>query len=114
MIPLNKPSTKTCRSTNHIGEFVKTRFPGFNYMLLYSSRDGLNIVYQSLFSKYGALRIAVSPLTCFSALYPIVLNGHTPVYIDINYKTLNINVEKLVQRNDIQGVQLIYLGGEST
>lgn len=111
MIPLNKPSVKPASPQKNIGEFVKNRFSGYNYKLLYSSRDGLNIVYQNLFERYGALRIAVSPLTCFSALYPIVLNGHTPVYIDIDNNTLNINVEELVRRNDIQGVQLIYLGG---
>lgn len=55
--------------------------------------------------------MAVSPLTCFIAIYPIVANGHTPVFVDIDPHTLNMSEEALMQHENIQAVQTIYLGG---
>lgn len=79
--------------------------------LTYSSREGLNVIYRKLYAERSALRVAVSPLTCFIALYPIVANGHTPVFIDIDAQTLNMSEEALIKGTDIQVVQTIYLGG---
>lgn len=79
--------------------------------LTYSSREGLNVIYRKLYAEYGALHVAVSPLTCFIALYSIVVNGHTPVFIDIDSMTLNMSEDELIKRTDVQVVQTIYLGG---
>lgn len=79
--------------------------------LTYSSREGLNVIYRKLYVERGSLRVAVSPLTCFNALYPIVANGHTPVFIDIDPETLNMSEDELIKRTDVQVVQTIYLGG---
>ena len=77
----------------------------------YSSREGLSLIYHHLYAERGAIRVAVSPLTCFIALYPIVENGHIPVFIDIDSNTLNMSEEALTQRDDIDAVQVIHLGG---
>lgn len=79
--------------------------------LTYSSREGLNVIYRKLYAEHGSLRVAVSPLTCFIAIYPMVANGHTPVFIDIDPETLNMSEDELIKRTDVQVVQTIYLGG---
>lgn len=79
--------------------------------LTYSSREGLNVIYRKLYEERGTMRIAVSPLTCFIAIYPMVVNGHIPVFIDIDPLTLNMDEEKLLQRTDVDAVQVIHLGG---
>lgn len=79
--------------------------------LTYSSREGLNVIYRKLYEERGALRVAVSPLTCFIAIYPMVANGHVSVFVDIDAETLNMDEEKLVARTDVDAVQVIHLGG---
>ena len=79
--------------------------------LVYSSREGLNVIYRKLYKDRGAMRVAVSPLMCFIAIYPIVANGHVPVFVDIDAETLNMDEEKLVARTDVDAVQVIHLGG---
>ena len=79
--------------------------------LTYSSREGLNVIYRKLYEERGSLRIAVSPLTCFIAIYPMVANGHVPVFVDIDAETLNMDEEKLMARTDVDAVQVIHLGG---
>lgn len=78
---------------------------------LYSSREGLDLVYSQLYKERGPLRVAVSPLTCFVALYPIVQNGHSIVFVDIDERTLNMNVDSLLTLDNIDVVQVIHLGG---
>lgn len=106
MITLNRPyriSTK--------GVIPADTLYDRNIKWLYSSREGLNMIYQHLYKERGSLCVAVSPLTCFVALYPIVNNGHTIRFVDINPLTFNIDEDKLTKLNDIDVVQLIYLGG---
>lgn len=79
--------------------------------LTYSSREGLNVIYRKLYAECGSLRMAVSPLTCFIAIYPMVANGHVPVFVDIDPETLNMDEEKLMARTDVDAVQVIHLGG---
>lgn len=110
MIPLNKPGTF---HFNEIGDVsvLTNRFPNYYCSILYSSRTGLNYIYQELYNKHGSLQVAVSPLTCFNALYPIVANGHSIVFVDINPETFNIDEDLLVNSEGIDVVQIIYLGG---
>ena len=79
--------------------------------IVYSSREGLSRVYRQLYEERGAMRVAVSPLTCFIAIYPMVANGHVPVFVDIDPETLNMSEEALMAHEDVQAVQVIYLGG---
>lgn len=106
MISLNRPYDIEGHSAGKPHEWE-----GRNMEITYSSREGLNRIYRHLYEERGALRVAVSPLTCFIAIYPIVANGHIPVYIDIDPKTLNMSEEALMTHEDIQAVQTIYLGG---
>ncbi len=106
MIPLNKPG--------HINSFA--RGEGFTQALagrkqtyLFTAGDGLNLIYRELYAKHGSLRVAVSPLTCFQAIYPIVMNGHTPVLVDINPDTLLIDPTKIPA--DVDAIEAIHLGG---
>lgn len=106
MITLNRPyriSTK--------GVIPADTLYDRNIKWLYSSREGLNMIYQHLYKERGSLCVAVSPLTCFVALYPIINNGHTIQFVDINPSTFNIDEDKLTKLNDVDVIQLIYLGG---
>ena len=107
MITLNRPYRI---STKHVTPAIDTLYDR-NITWLYSSREGLNMIYQHLYKQRGSLRVAVSPLTCFVALYPIINNGHTIEFVDINESTFNIDEDKLTQLTNIDVVQLIYLGG---
>lgn len=106
MISLNRPY-----DINGKGERKVHTWESRNLVMTYSSREGLNRIYKQLYLERGSLRVAVSPLTCFIAIYPIVANGHIPVFIDINSETLNMSEEALSMHGDIQVVQTIYLGG---
>lgn len=107
MITLNRPYHI---STKHVTPTIETLYDR-DITWLYSSREGLNMIYQHLYKQRGSLRVAVSPLTCFVALYPIINNGHTIEFVDINESTFNINEDKLPQLTNIDVLQLIYLGG---
>ena len=109
MISLNRPIC--VYELNGSGNFFQENYAGYNYSLLFASRDCLNLIYKDLYEKYGKLRVLVSPLTCFIALYPIVSNGHIPVFADINPCTLNIDENNIIGRKDVQVLQIIYLGG---
>ena len=106
MISLNRPYDINGKSERKVHAWESR-----NLVMTYSSREGLNRIYKQLYLERGSLHVAVSPLTCFIAIYPIVANGHVPVFIDINPDTLNMSVEALNAHGDIQAVQTIYLGG---
>lgn len=107
MIPLNKPgySKITCNS-----DYINRNFANFHVRMTVSARDGLNLIYRDLYEKRGSLRIGISPFTCFHAIYPIVENGHTPVFIDIDTDTFNMDAS-LLYENNIDGVEVVHLGG---
>lgn len=106
MIPLNKPG--------HIKDFARGEeftqaLVGRQQTYLFTAGDGLNLIYRELYAKHGAMRVAVSPLTCFQAIYPIVMNGHTPVLVDIQPDTLLIDSTKIPA--DVDAIEVIHLGG---
>lgn len=108
MIPLNKPGRIKCSSYGQdlLGDF----FPNKKSFLVSTASDALNIVYKQLYEREGSLRVGVSPLVCFQAIYPIVCNGHIPVFMDINPDTFNLDVNKF-NDYDIQALEVIHLGG---
>lgn len=112
MIPLNKPNIKSVsgKYSDYV-EFVLSNFQGYNNYILSSAGDGLNSIYKSLYKKRGPLRVGVSPLACFQAIYPIVSNGHIPIFIDIDRDTFNIDIESLVKSPSIDVLEVIHLGG---
>ena len=108
MIPLNRPFIEKIDTDNDlVKDFEKL---GFHTSVFYSSRDGLNAIYSYLFKQKGSLKIAVSPLTCFVALFPIINNGHIPVFVDVNADTFNIDETELYNVN-VDAIQIIHLGG---
>ncbi len=111
MIPINKPVI----FQDKIGEYsdillpFKKIFPGFQITLTFSGRQALNIIYSNLYKSHGSMSVAVSPLTCFEALYPIIRNNHRICFVDINPDTLNMDERLIPEDSDI--VQPIHLGG---
>lgn len=116
MIPINKPlifdeivdlpkSTIIAQCKGIVSHYINKK----NIYFTYSARNALNQIYKFLYNMHGSLRVCVSPLTCFEALYPIINNGHIIKFIDINNETLNFD-ENLLQ-NDCEVIQVIHLGG---
>lgn len=108
MIPLNRPFRGNIATNDDLVKNFENL--GFYTSVFYSSRDGLNAIYRYLFKQKGSLRIAVSPLTCFVALYPIINNGHIPVFVDVNADTFNID-ETTLNYINVDAIQIIHLGG---
>lgn len=111
MIALNRPYDVRNRNAGRVEPKALDAARLEAMRLVYSSREGLNVIYRNLYEERGTMRVAVSPLTCFIAIYPIVANGHVPVFVDIDAETLNMDEEKLVARTDVDAVQVIHLGG---
>ncbi len=109
MIPLNKPGHLGFDSNRH--DFIAEHFQHKNVYYTSTASGALNIIYKKLYEDRGSLRIGVSPLTCFEAIYPIVINGHTPVFLDIDTHTFNLDTRLLAAHDDLQALQVIHLGG---
>jgi len=112
MIPLNKPLIFKSNAFPQSKEpeiILSELFPEHLINITFSARQGLNLIYKRLFTEFGCLRIAVSPLTCFEALYPIVENGHKIYFIDIDPDTFNMDESSINADADV--VQAIHLGG---
>ena len=55
------------------------------------------------------------PSVCWStSVYPIVQNGLIPVFMDSNPETLNINAEDINKYDNIKGIVLVHILGNST
>lgn len=112
MIPLNKPKVYhhffngSLKSTEDI---LKSLFDAKYIEMIFSARQGLDLIYKEIFNKKGSCKVAVSPLTCFEALYPIIHNKHSIVFVDINSQTFNMD-ENLIPK-DIDVIQPIHFGG---
>lgn len=112
MIPLSKPKLYhklSSRKDKSIIEILKSLLPHRKIKLVFSARQGLDIIYQELYRKKGSCKVAVSPLTCFDALYPIINNKHTIVFVDINPDTFNMDEELIPKGVDV--IQPIHFGG---
>lgn len=112
MLPLNRPLYTGLQRPDSSFDLlveIKNEFPEYYPQLVFSARQGLELIYADLFNTYGRCKVAVSPLTCFEALFPIIRNGHEIVYIDIDEYTLNMD-EKLIPP-DVSVIQAIHFGG---
>lgn len=109
MIPLNKPGFKKTKP----GEcFFKSHYSGINTRFLSNAGDGLHVIFSDLYKQKGSLRVGVCPLACTLALEPIIRNGHTPVFIDVNPDTFNLDSSLLESRvHDVDALEVIHLGG---
>lgn len=111
MIPLNKPCIKSASGKyGDYADFMFSNFRGLNSYVLSSAADGLHLIYKSLYEKRGTLKVGVSPLACFQAIYPIVQNGHIPVFVDIDDKTFNMDIDNLMKYPVVDVLEVIHLG----
>ena len=121
MIPFNR----TDSGMNTIGAFSKgyfgnnifslegafARYIGKEYALFTSScRSALYLAYKS--QKLDG-EVIVSPLTCSTAILPLICAGLKPHFVDINPKTFNIDPEKInmAVTNKTCAIQAIHIGG---
>jgi len=114
LIPLNKPVRVSYEKNGDgpdLETYIGNHFENYFFKWTYSSRNGLDIIYQQLYMYRGSLKIGVSPLTCFEALYPILSNKHKIVFIDIDKETFNLDENLLQNYKDIDVLQAIHLGG---
>lgn len=112
MIPLNKPCIKSASGKyGGYADFMFSNFRGLNSYVLSSAADGLHLIYKSLYEKRGTLKVGVSPLACFQAIYPIVQNGHIPVFVDIDDKTFNMDIDNLMKYPVVDVLEVIHFGG---
>lgn len=112
MIPLNKPKIYRYSSdgnSNAIEDILKIFFYDRSIELVFSARQGLDFIYREIYKRKGSCKVAVSPLTCFEALYPIINNKHTIVFVDVNPNTFNMDEELIPEEVDI--IQPIHFGG---
>lgn len=111
MIPINKPLIfkQKSGSIHDIEQQLGTFFPHRRLNIVFSGRQGLDQVYKYLYQKNGSLDVAVSPLACFDALYPIIRNGHKIRFVDIDQKTFNMDENQIPE--DAQVIQPIHFGG---
>ena len=108
MIPLNRPGQLLPKIDS---DYLSSHFVGQHHYFLPTAGDCLNLAYRKLYTERGPLKIAVSPLACFQAIYPIILNGHEPVFIDVNENTFNMNASRLFEHQEVDAVEVIHLGG---
>lgn len=108
MIPLNKAGNiRKFPGDDKFAAFVANR----NSIYMGSAADALNLVYRQLYINRGPQKVAVSPLTCFQALYPIIANHHIPVFLDIDPRNFNIDVASLDKCPSVNVIQVIHLSG---
>ena len=109
MIPLNKPLINRSLSKANIDDFVKKYFSSNHYRITFSARQGLWEVYHQIKKQKGIQTVAVSPLTCVEAVYPIIENGHNIHFVDIN--TVTLNMDETIIPDGMDVVQAIHFGG---
>lgn len=109
MLPLNKPLINYNNDQVDFGKFIEQYFPNRHYHLTFSARQGLSEIYQQIKQEKGRQNVAVSPLTCVEAIYPIIEHGHHVHFVDINPETFNMDETKIPSNMDV--VQAIHLGG---
>lgn len=93
-----------------ITKFFK-KHTGKKYILFTSScRSAIFIAYYSLNNRG---KVITSPLTCQSAIDPIVWAGNVPVFADIDLDTLNIDPVKIenILTPEVIAIQVINHGG---
>jgi len=106
MIPLNKPGNiEQLSCDDNFARAIAAEYQTW----LFTAGDGLCLIYRYLYGQFGSLRVAVSPLTCYHAIWPVVMNGHIPVLVDIDAATLNMNPNLIP--NEVDAIEVIHLGG---
>lgn len=66
----------------------RTNTSADDWFLVSRARHGMAVVFGVLAQQYGAGQVLTQPLTCVTAVNPIVEAGHRPIYADISADTL--------------------------
>lgn len=112
MLPLNKPCLNNnfpAFSKGEFNDFIVDYFNAKNYLLNFSARQSLDIIYKRIQNTQGKKTVAVSPLTCVEALIPILDNNHDIEFVDIDPHTLNMDENIIPYGVDV--IQAIHFGG---
>ena len=95
---------------SYIVDYFK-EYTGKKYVLLTSSaRSALYLAYKSL--KMNG-EVITSPLTCLTAILPIIHSNNSPIFADINKKTLNFDIEEIKKKITSRtiAIQAIHFAG---
>jgi CDP-6-deoxy-D-xylo-4-hexulose-3-dehydrase len=92
----------------------------FNYCVMVNSGSSANLLAMSVLSNEHRMKYlkkgdrVLVPSVCWStSVYPIIQNGLIPVFMDINPKTLNIDAEEINKYENISGIVLVHILGNS-
>ncbi|HOD89421.1 MAG: DegT/DnrJ/EryC1/StrS family aminotransferase [Bacteroidales bacterium] len=127
MIPINRPDISPLDLETYFqlkfskfesGKYIKNLESDFanlfgeDYYALFTASAKLSLyLLLNVLNLKG--NIITSPLTCYSALNPIIATNNTPHYIDINKNSFLLDenlVEKYISKND-KAIMAISLGG---
>lgn len=93
----------------------------FNYSVMVNSGSSANLLALSVLCNPKRKKHlkkgdkVLVPAVCWStSVYPIVQNGLIPIFMDSNPETLNINAEDINKYNNIKGIVLVHILGNST
>lgn len=88
-------------STNPLSRDVQTGLAHLthtqpdDWFLVFRARSGLETVLTVLKEQRGSGEVITQPLTCATAVNPILSAGHIPVYVDTSYDDLSLDTSKL-------------------
>ena len=93
----------------------------FNYCVMVNSGSSANLLSLCALSNSkrsnhfrSGDRVLV-PSVCWStSVYPIIQNNLIPIFMDVNPDTLNINAEDIEKYDNIRGIVLVHILGNST
>lgn len=101
-------STDTQRIEGYFRDYTKKK----HILVTGSARAALYLAYKAV-GRNG--EVITSPLTCFSALDPVVESGNSVRFSDISLTTLNMNEDLVLDQlgESTLAIQVIHLGGVS-
>jgi len=108
-----------------VNEFEKifAEYIGAKHALMVNSGSSANLIALSTLSNYKcANRLmpgdeVLVPALCWStSVFPIIQSNLTPIFVDVDSKTLNINLEDLENKitNKTKAIMLVHVLGNST
>lgn len=75
-----------------------------DWFLVFRARYGMEVVLKTLYEKRGGGEVITQPLTCATAVNPILSAGHTPTYIDTSYEDFSLNTAQLAASGEARAL----------
>lgn len=82
-----------------------------DWFLVFKARYGMQVVLEQLAAVRGSGEVATQILTCATAVDPVLVAGHTPVYADIDAGTAAIDPARLETNDRTRAVVLQHTFG---